>query len=57
MIIILLGILGAIIGGITAQKRRGNRKDIAQYAGGYAIAFMIVGLFLTVMIDRLFLSA
>ena len=53
MIVIGLAILGALIGGFTARKRRGNRKDIAQYAFGYAMAFLIVGLLLTVTIDRL----
>ena len=56
MIVIVLGILGALIGGFTARKRRGNRKDIAQYAAGYAMAFLIVGLVLTVILDRLFLA-
>lgn len=53
MIVILLAIGGAIWGGLTARKRRGNRKDIAQYAAGYGLAFTIVGMFLTILIDRL----
>ena len=53
MIVIGLAIIGALIGGMTARKRRGNRKDIAQYAIGYAMAFLIVGMFLTVIIDRI----
>ncbi|MEQ6247874.1 apolipoprotein acyltransferase [Sulfitobacter sp. HNIBRBA3233] len=53
MIVIGLAILGAIIGGLTARKRRGNRKDIAQYAAGYALAFAILGMFATVIIDRM----
>jgi hypothetical protein len=53
MIVIGLLILGIIVGGFTAKKRRGNRKDIAQYAAGYGMAFMILGMFLTVIIDRL----
>mgnify|MGYP000107528823 FL=1 len=53
MIVIGLAIIGAIIGGTTAKKRRGNRKDIAQYAAGYAMAFLIVGMFITVIIDRI----
>lgn len=57
MIVIVLGILGALIGGFTARKRHGNRKDIAQYAAGYAMAFMIVGIVLTVIIDRMFLAS
>jgi len=52
MIVIGLAILGAIIGGMTARKRNGNRKDIAQYAAGYGMAFLILGMFLTVIIDR-----
>lgn len=53
MIVIGLAILGAIIGGMTARRRNGNRKDIAQYAAGYGMAFLIVGMFLTVIIDRI----
>ncbi len=53
MIVIGLAILGAVIGGITAWRRNGNRKDIAQYAAGYGMAFLIVGMFLTVIIDRI----
>lgn len=52
MIVIFAGALGAAIGGLTARKRQGNRKDIAQYATGYALAFMIVGMIATVLIDR-----
>lgn len=53
MIVIGLAILGMIIGGMTARKRRGNRKDIAQYIAGYGMAFLIVGMFTTVIIDRI----
>ena len=52
MIVIFFGIAGALIGGLAARKRRGNRKDIAQYAVGYAMAFMIVGMIGTVLFDR-----
>ena len=57
MIVIILGVMGAVVGGFTARKRRGNRKDIAQYAAGFAIAFMIVGMILTVLVDRLVFAA
>ncbi len=53
MIAIGLAILGAVIGGLTARKRGGNRKDIAQYAVGYAMAFLIVGMIATVILDRM----
>ena len=55
MIVIVLAIAGALIGGFTARRRGGNRKDIAQYAAGYMMAFIIVGMILTVTVDR-FLS-
>lgn len=57
MIVIFLAIIGAIIGGLTARKRGGNRKDIAQYAVGYALAFTVVGMILTVILDRALLGA
>ena len=43
MIVIAAALLGAIIGGLTARKRGGNRLDIAQYAAGHALAFTVVG--------------
>lgn len=52
MIVIVAAIVGAIIGGLTARKRGGNKLDMAQYAAGYALAFVIVGLIATVLIDR-----
>ena len=52
MIIIVGALLGAIIGGITAYRRKGNKLDIAQYAAGYAMAFTVVSMILTVILDR-----
>lgn len=52
MIIIGAVILGAVIGGLTAKRRGGNRLDIAQYAVGFAIAFALLGLLATIFIDR-----
>ena len=51
--IVLAGlVLGAALGGYTARKRGGNKLDIAQYAAGFGIAFMLVGLFVTIFIER-----
>jgi len=50
-------VIGAVIGGLTARKRNGNRKDIAQYAAGFAMAFIIVGMILTVVLDRVLTGA
>ena len=52
--IVLAGLLiGVFIGIATAKRRGGNRLDMAQYAAGFAIAFMILGVFLTLLIERL----
>lgn len=53
MIVLASALLGIIIGVTTAKKRGGNRKDLLHYAAGYGLAFVIVGMFLTVTIDRL----
>ena len=53
MIVIGAVLLGAIIGGMTAYRRKGNKLDIAQYAAGYGLAFLVVGMILTVVIERL----
>jgi len=45
-------VLGGLWGASLARKRKGSKLDIAQYAAGFAIAFAIVGLFATVLIDR-----
>ena len=51
--IVLAGlVLGVAIGAYTAKKRGGNRLDMAQYAAGYSIAFMLIGLFVTIFIER-----
>ncbi|MBA3910342.1 MAG: hypothetical protein C0524_10785 [Rhodobacter sp.] len=49
-------VLGAIGGGFTARRRGGKPADMAQYAAGYGIAFGILGLFLTLILDRLLLG-
>lgn len=53
MIIIIAAITGALWGGFLAKRRKGLRADIAQYAVAYAIAFSVVGLFVTIFIDRM----
>lgn len=53
MIVIAGTLLGALWGAALARRRRGNRLDIAQYAAGLAILGAIVGLFATVILDRL----
>lgn len=45
-------LIGAIWGGLSARRRGGRPADVAQYAVVYAIALGILGLFLTVIIER-----
>jgi hypothetical protein len=52
MIILAFAVLGALIGGFAARSRGGKKLDIAQYAASYALAFAIIGLFITVFLTR-----
>ncbi|CUH66625.1 hypothetical protein TG4357_02526 [Thalassovita gelatinovora] len=52
MIVIVGAVLGAIFGVVLAKRRSGKGLDILQYAVGYAIFFMIIGLFITIFIHR-----
>jgi hypothetical protein len=53
MVVIASLILGAILGGVTAARRGGQRLDILQYAAGFGIAFCLLGVFLTIFIERM----
>ena len=53
MIVIAGAILGAILGAMTAKKRKGNRADMWQYGAVYAIAFSLAGLILTIIIEKI----
>lgn len=53
MIVYIAMLLGALIGGWRAWRRKGNRLDIAQYAGVYLIIFGVLGMILTIVLERL----
>ncbi|MDJ0629888.1 MAG: apolipoprotein acyltransferase [Rhodobacter sp.] len=53
MIVIVSAIAGIVWGGYQAKRRGGNRKDMAQYAAGYGIAFTLLGLVATVVLERM----
>lgn len=52
MIVIIGAVIGAIIGGTLARRRKGGTADILQYAAVYALIFALIGLFATIMITR-----
>lgn len=56
MIALAAGLFGAVIGGLTAKRRKGTAADIAQYAAGYGIAFAIVGVFAGLLLEFLVFS-
>lgn len=53
MIVIIAALVGATIGGLTAKRRKGNKLDIAQYLVVYAIAFALVGMLVTIALEKL----
>lgn len=53
MIVLAGVVVGAVLGAAAARRRRGNRLDMAQYAAAYGILFGVLGLFATILIDRM----
>jgi len=52
MIIIASVILGVFMGIRTAKKRKGTRLDMLQHAFGFAVAFGLLGLLATILLER-----
>ena len=46
-------VLGALGGGLRAKVRGGKLADILQYAAAHAIVFGLIGLFITIYLDRM----
>jgi len=53
MIVIAGILLGALWGGMLAKRRKGKRADIGQYAAVYGIIFGIIGMFITIFVERM----
>ncbi|MGH1330559.1 MAG: apolipoprotein acyltransferase [Paracoccaceae bacterium] len=53
MIVIICALIGGLIGYLTAKRKSGNRLDILQYIAVYAIIAILIGLFATVIIERM----
>lgn len=45
-------VLGVLTGSLTAKRRGGKALDMLQYAAGYGIAFTLVGVFVTIILER-----
>jgi hypothetical protein len=51
--VILAGlVLGVLIGASTAKRRGGRGLDMLQYGAGYGIAFTLIGVFVTIILER-----
>lgn len=48
--------LGVLAGVFAAKRRKGNLPDILQYAAVYAMAFGLLGLFVTIFVHRMSLG-
>ncbi len=48
-----MALIGAILGALTARRRKGSGADIAQYAAGYGIAFALLGLVAMLILVRM----
>ena len=46
-------VLGAIGGGLRARAQGGKLADILRYAAAHAIVFGLIGLFITIYLDRM----
>lgn len=53
MIVIAAILLGAALGWRRAARLSTDRRDRAQYAAAHAMAFAIIGLFLTIFLHRI----
>jgi hypothetical protein len=53
MIVIAGVIIGVLWGALLARRRKGRGFDIAQYAVGFGIAFGLLGMVLTVILERM----
>ncbi|MFM2356827.1 MAG: hypothetical protein RLZZ528_2563 [Pseudomonadota bacterium] len=53
MIVIAGLILGSLYGYVRATRRGGNGFDKAQYTLVHGILFGVIGMFVTILIDRL----
>ena len=46
-------VVGAVTGAATAFRRGGRKLDALHYAAGFAVAFGLAGMIVSVLLDRL----
>jgi len=56
MIVIAGLVLGAALGALTARKRGGKLADLLQYGAAFAICFGLIGLFATIILERMLIG-
>lgn len=54
MIVLAGALLGVLLGVTQARRRGGGRLDMLHHAAAYAVAFALLGLFLTIFVGRSF---
>lgn len=53
MIYTIAGLFGVALGAYRAKKRGGNLADMAQFAAGHGIAFLLLGFIITLIVHRM----
>ena len=53
MIVIGGLVFGVILGASLALRRGGRKLDALQYAAGFGICFTLIGLFVTIFLERM----
>ncbi len=48
-------LIGAMLGAYRAKKRGGNGADMAQWGAVFAMIFGVIGMFITIIITRMYL--
>lgn len=54
MVWLVSGLVGVVLGAVTALRRGGRKLDALQYAAGFGIAFTLLGFVVSILIVRLF---
>ena len=56
MITIIAAVIGIALGAATALRRGGKTMDALHYAAGFGIVFTLLGMLVTIIVDRNFLG-